>query len=141
MQLVDGRFVYAASDLNNYLECEYLTQLDRLVALGQKDAPEHDDPQTQLLARKGDEHERRYLDSLRDGRDGVTVLDRPEHTLCGFETAQAQTISHAARRRAHLPSHVLRRRVSRPSGFSAPHRRTVRAVAVELRGHRHETRR
>lgn len=93
MQLVDGRFVYAASDLNNYLECEYLTQLDRLVALGQKDAPEHDDPQTQLLARKGDEHERRYLDSLRDGRDGVTVLDRPEHTLCGFETAQAQTIA------------------------------------------------
>ncbi|HEV3154877.1 MAG TPA: TM0106 family RecB-like putative nuclease [Candidatus Baltobacteraceae bacterium] len=94
MQQIDGRFVYAASDLNNYLECGQLTHLDRQVASGALSAPQRDDPTAELIARKGDEHERRYLAEL-DARYGgrVTVLQRPEHSVAGFEAAQMQTIA------------------------------------------------
>lgn len=93
MQQIDGRFIYAASDLNNYLECAHLTQLDRLVAEGQVHAPDRDDPAAELLARKGDEHEQRYLAKLKDGSHGVTAFERPAHSVAGFERAQAQTIA------------------------------------------------
>jgi predicted RecB family nuclease len=95
MQQIEGRFVYAASDLNNFLECEHLTALDRLVALGRKAAPERDDPQAELLARKGDEHEKRYLETLRDSRaSGVTEFLRPQdRSFAGFEAAQQETIA------------------------------------------------
>jgi predicted RecB family nuclease len=94
MQRIDGRFVYAASDLNNFLECEHLTELDRLVALGEKAAPERDDPQADLIARKGDEHEKRYLATLRDSMPGaLTEFGRPEHSVAGFEAAAQETIA------------------------------------------------
>src|SRR5689334_12996791 len=92
MQRIDGRFVYAASDLNNFLECAHLTQLDRLVALGEATAPQRDDPQAELIARKGDEHEQRYLGGLR-AHGGVTEFDRPEHSLTGFEAAAQASIA------------------------------------------------
>src|SRR5579884_307783 len=94
MQRIDGRFVYAASDLNNFLECEHLTELDRLVALGEKTAPVREDPQAELIARKGDEHEKRYLAALRESSvGGVTEFLRPEHSWSGFEAAAQETIA------------------------------------------------
>jgi predicted RecB family nuclease len=94
MQNVDGRLVYSASDLNNYLECTYLTELDRLVALGEKHAPDHDDPQAELIARKGDEHERRYLGHLHQRYAGaLTTLARPEKSIIAFEAAQVASIA------------------------------------------------
>src|SRR5579884_2836816 len=94
MQRIDGRFIYAASDLNNYLECGHLTELDRLVALGEVSAPQQDDPQVELISRKGDEHEKRYLGQLRERyAGGVTAFERPEHSVAGFEAAEAQTIA------------------------------------------------
>src|SRR5579884_3388185 len=94
MQRIDGRFIYAASDLNNFLECGYLTELDRLVALGEKTKPQQDDPQVELIARKGDEHERWYLGQLHARYDGgVTEFPRPEHSIAGFEAAEAQTVA------------------------------------------------
>jgi uncharacterized protein len=93
MQRLDGRFIYAASDLNNFLECGYLTELDRLVALGETPPPQHEDPQAELIARKGDEHEQRYLAQLRETRPGgVTAFERPEHSLAGFAAAETATI-------------------------------------------------
>lgn len=95
MQRIDGRFIYAASDLNNYLECSYLTDLDRLVALGEKDAPVRDDAGVELIARKGDEHEKRYFEQLRQRyRSGVTAFDeRPERSIEGFRNAEAATVA------------------------------------------------
>jgi uncharacterized protein len=93
MQRIDGRFVYAASDLNNFLECEHLTELDRLVALGELAPPQRDDAQAELIARKGDEHERRHLAALREHPAGVTELLRPAHSLDGFEAAAQETIA------------------------------------------------
>jgi uncharacterized protein len=93
MQQLDGRYIYAASDLNNFLECTYLTELDRLVARGEKAAPERDDASVELIARKGDEHEQRYLRHLRDVHERITEFERPEHSRAGFEAAQAETIA------------------------------------------------
>jgi uncharacterized protein len=94
MQRLDGRFIYAASDLNNFLECGHLTELDRLVALGERTVPQREDPQAELIARKGDEHEKRYLAHLRETQaGGVTTFERPEHSLAGFAAAEADTIA------------------------------------------------
>ncbi|HZT11280.1 MAG TPA: TM0106 family RecB-like putative nuclease, partial [Candidatus Baltobacteraceae bacterium] len=93
MQQIDGRFVYAASDLTNYLECVYLTHLDREVAQGLRAAPERDDPSTELLARKGDEHERRYLQALTQSGGEIAAFERPGHSLEAIEQAQRESIA------------------------------------------------
>ena len=61
MQRLEERPIYAASDLNDYLECKRLTQLEGLVARRRLVRPAADDPQAELLRRKGEEHERTYL--------------------------------------------------------------------------------
>lgn len=94
MQLVDGRFVYSASDLNNFLECEQLSSLDRSAALGERMRPDDKDPMTLLIARKGEEHEQRYLERLlSNSGSGVAIVERPPHaTVSALESAQRQTI-------------------------------------------------
>ena len=94
MQIADGRFVYAASDLNNYLECAHLTELDRLVALGERARPARDET-VELIARKGDEHERRHLERLRaQNADGLVAFeDRAENTLSGLKAAETRTVA------------------------------------------------
>ena len=93
MQRIDGHFVFSASDLNNFLECRHLTDLDRLVALGEKVRPSETDPMTALIARKGEEHERRYLDRLLELNGGVEVFARPaDNTAAGLREAEARTI-------------------------------------------------
>ena len=94
MQRIDGVAVYSASDLNNFLECRHLTELDRLVALGEKQRPTEVDPMTALIARKGEEHERHYLERLLAELQGeVEVIDRPaEHTIAGLREAEARTV-------------------------------------------------
>jgi uncharacterized protein len=64
MQLRDRSFVFSPSDLNGFLECEHLTALELAVARGQLVRPERDDPQGDLIRRKGEEHEAAYLATL-----------------------------------------------------------------------------
>ncbi len=74
MQQRDGSFLFSPSDLNHFLECEHLTALDLEVARGELARPALDDPQRDLIARKGDEHEAQYLASLRaDGENIATI--------------------------------------------------------------------
>ncbi len=93
MELVDGTLVFSASDLINHLECPHLTQLDIEVALGRIDLTETRSDTTELVARKGDEHERDYLVQLRyDGREVVEIKSEPglEGTRAGArETVEA----------------------------------------------------
>jgi len=77
MQALNGRLVLSPSDLNDYVECPHLTTLALEVARGTRPRPfvlnEHGD----LLRRKGEEHERAYLERLRaDGREVVNVIGR-----------------------------------------------------------------
>ena len=99
MQTLDGRLVYSASDLNNFSECVHLTSLDRGVAAGRGVRPDRDDPTAELLAHKGEAHERRYFEHLREthGDDIVAFENRPIATRAGYEAAEAETVAAMAR--------------------------------------------
>ncbi len=74
MQVIDGAFVFSATDLNNYLACEHLTALDRAVLRDELTRPAKRPSQAGLLAELGEQHERAYLERLRaEGRTVVTI--------------------------------------------------------------------
>ncbi|PYN24817.1 MAG: nuclease [Candidatus Rokuibacteriota bacterium] len=89
MQKVGGRITLSPSDLNDYLECPHLTTLALEVARGERARPFVADEHAELLRRKGELHERAYLDRLRaDGRQIVEIaLGEP----WDFEAAARQT--------------------------------------------------
>ena len=55
---------FSASDLNDFLECEHLTQLELAVVRGDLQRPNTVNPSADLVRRKGIEHEAAYLQSL-----------------------------------------------------------------------------
>ena len=74
MQRIDGRAVYAATDLVAYLACEHLTQLERASLAGLVARPMRDDPELDVIRRRGFQHEKRYLAELAAaGREAVTI--------------------------------------------------------------------
>jgi predicted RecB family nuclease len=86
VKLRDGRINLSPSDLANYLACRHLTTLELQVAHEQLERPYRHNPHADLIRRKGDEHEARYLASLGDGV--LTVGDPRE---IGWEAATAAT--------------------------------------------------
>jgi predicted RecB family nuclease len=93
MQRLEGRLVYAASDLNDYLECKRLAELEALVARAKLVRPDSDDPQAELLRRKGDDHERRYLERMRRLYPGEVVeFKRAESGIAAYERAERDTL-------------------------------------------------
>src|SRR5262245_1039995 len=75
MQALNGRLVLSPSDLNDHVECPHLTTLALEVARGARRRPFVPDEHGELLRRKGDEHERAYLEKLRaEGREIVNVV-------------------------------------------------------------------
>ena len=93
MQIIDGRFVHSASDLNDYLQCKRLTELEALVARGEQVAPKVDDPRGDLIRKKGIEHEERHLERLRGmhGSDGVVAFERAQNTFEALYDAERRT--------------------------------------------------
>ncbi len=91
MELVDGTLIFSASDLINHLECPHLTQLDIQVALGRLDLTETRSDTTELVARKGDEHEREYLAQLRSGGCEMVEIEA-DRSLEGTRQAATHTI-------------------------------------------------
>jgi predicted RecB family nuclease len=94
VQRVGERLVFSASDLNNFLECAHLSELDRRAASGELRRP---DPSASaaLIAAKGESHERRYLERLKRafGAGVVEFPDRPASTVEGLEEAEARTVA------------------------------------------------
>ena len=74
MQLIDGRPVYAATDLVAYLACEHLTQLERSALAGLVHRPMRVDPELDIIRKRGFAHEARFLaDLAAAGRRAVKV--------------------------------------------------------------------
>jgi predicted RecB family nuclease len=74
MDRIDGRPVYSATDLVAYLACEHLTQLERAALAGLVKRPIRDDPELDIIRKRGFEHEARYLAGLQNaGRKAVTI--------------------------------------------------------------------
>src|SRR3954451_21720531 len=91
MQLIDDRLILSASDLINYLECAHLTRLDLDVVRGEIVLEETRTDAADLVARKGDEHEQAYLESLRAaGRDVVEIAGEPG--LDGLQRGAGRTL-------------------------------------------------
>jgi uncharacterized protein len=74
VQEIDGRPVYAATDLIAYLACEHLTGLERAALAGLVHRPMRDDPELDIIRKRGFDHERRFLDELvGEGRSAVRI--------------------------------------------------------------------
>ncbi len=74
MDRIDGRPVYSATDLVAFLACEHLTQLERAAVAGLVERPIRDDPELDVIRKRGFEHEARYLADLRvEGRHPVEI--------------------------------------------------------------------
>jgi uncharacterized protein len=74
VQQRDGQILFSPSDLNAFLECEHLTQLEVAVVRGEIERPAAENPQADLVKRKGDEHEAAYFaELLAAGREVVTI--------------------------------------------------------------------
>src|SRR5215207_8112822 len=75
MRLTD-HLSLSPSDVTAFLACEHLTTLSLAHARGKVERPNVENEQAELIFRKGLEHERAYLESLR--AQGLTVLEIPE---------------------------------------------------------------
>lgn len=76
------------SDLNRWVECEHLLQLELAARRGERARLNQRSEQADLIAAKGDAHERQYLDSLRSRGLAIVEIDQS----LSFENAAAQTI-------------------------------------------------
>jgi len=78
MQLIDGQPVFAATDLVGFLACEHLVGLELAALAGLVAKPERLDPELDLIAKRGEEHERRYLAGLEaEGRRVARIAQDP----------------------------------------------------------------
>ncbi|HSF03849.1 MAG TPA: TM0106 family RecB-like putative nuclease, partial [Solirubrobacterales bacterium] len=73
MDRIDGRPVYSATDLVAYLACEHLTNLELAALAGLVERPIRDDPELDIIRRRGFEHEKRFLQELR--AQGRTIVE------------------------------------------------------------------
>src|SRR5437879_5126329 len=89
MYRVGAHIALSPSDLNDYVECPHLTTLALEVARGERARPFVADDHAELLRRKGEQHERAYLERLRaEGRQIVEItLGEP----WDFDAAARQT--------------------------------------------------
>ncbi|HUG42469.1 MAG TPA: TM0106 family RecB-like putative nuclease [Longimicrobiales bacterium] len=77
-----SRLYFSATDLSSYLGCPHLTLLDRAVQRGELGRPrKYEDPGLEVLKKRGEEHERSYLERLRAGGKRVAVVDEPPEHL------------------------------------------------------------
>lgn len=92
MQLLKDQLWFSPSDLNAFLACEHLTRLDLTVVRGELAKPVFENPEAELIKRKGDEHEASYLASLRER--GLQV----DEVVFDFDWAAAAEATSAALR-------------------------------------------
>ena len=78
MQDLDGQTVYSATDLVGYLACEHLTALEEAAVRNLVERPKRDDPELDVIRRRGEEHEASYLAELRSEGRSVTTIERIE---------------------------------------------------------------
>ncbi len=89
MRPVEGTLRLSASDLAKYLGCRFLTVLDRAAAEGRIEPMKWRDPRLEVLQERGFEHERSYLEYLKQNGKSVFHVEAGDD----FETAYERTVS------------------------------------------------
>ena len=74
MQFLGDRLFCSPSDLGNFVACEHLTQLDLAVARGEETRPSFGNAYADMIKRKGEEHERGFLEALSAAGHVVTKV-------------------------------------------------------------------
>jgi uncharacterized protein len=88
LQKIADTIVFSATDLNNALACAHLTTLNLAALNGRIEKPTQRPAEAELLARLGEEHERRYLATLTaEFGQAVVTIDRSD----GVEAAARAT--------------------------------------------------
>ena len=95
MQLIVAQPVFAATDLVGFLACEHLVGLELAALAGLVAKPARLDPEIDLIARRGVEHEVRYLAGLEAAGRHVTRIDPGEHDVAPEQ--RLANLWHAAR--------------------------------------------
>ena len=83
MQLIGGDPVFAATDLVGFLACEHLVGLELAAMAGLVERPIRLDPEIDLIAKRGVEHEARYLAGLESDGRRVTRMDLADRDVPG----------------------------------------------------------
>jgi len=76
LQLIDGQPVFSATDLVGFLACEHLTALERAALNGLVERPNRPDPELDVIRRRGEQHEARYLAELQADNPHVVTIER-----------------------------------------------------------------
>jgi len=90
MERPGNQLLCSPLDLAGFVACEHLTQLDLAVTLGEGTRPLFENAYADLLRRKGEQHERTYLEELRAAGQGITQVGLGEGR--GFEAAARATV-------------------------------------------------
>jgi predicted RecB family nuclease len=88
MQRLADILIFSPSDLNHFLECEYLTRLDMDVANGRA-LEKHRPAEADLLAAKGESHERLHLARFREQGRRVAEIPDPGASVDWMAAADA----------------------------------------------------
>jgi predicted RecB family nuclease len=132
----------SATDLVGHLNCRHLTQLDLAVVAGELSKPKLWDPLLEVLAERGAQHEKGYIDHLKAAGfqvavvDGIGIDDKTVAETVKLMKAGAPIIAQAALRNGHWAGRAdILRRVETPSQLGAWSYEPVDAkLARETRG-------
>lgn len=96
MKFIDGRPVYSATDLVGFLACEHLTNLERAALQGLVKRPMRVDAELDRIAKRGTQHEQRFLGDLR--AEGLSITEiQPDGSISDrgeqLRDAAAQTLA------------------------------------------------
>jgi predicted RecB family nuclease len=90
----DGTLVVSATDLVGFLECDHLVTLEELRAHGVLERPYREDPQLDLVRRRGFDHEQAYIAQLEAaGRTVVEMQLRDPRTPDELRAAEEETLA------------------------------------------------
>lgn len=84
MHLSGSRFIYSATDVSGHLACAHLTSLNQRKAAGGPEPPYFTDPGTEVLRRRGQEHEQAIVDRFE--AEDLEVVRGPE---CGWDAGRS----------------------------------------------------
>ena len=137
MQRHGNQLLYSPSDLGNFVACEHLTQLEIAAVLGESTRPYFSNAYVDLIARKGEEHEKNFLEALRaEGHEVAEVGLGDDRSFA----AAAETTAAAMRAGAKYiyQAVFLERRLAWDRRFLGTNRSTLCAGQLELSGPRYQ---
>jgi uncharacterized protein len=92
VQLLDGQLILSAGDLVGFSECRHLAHLERERAHGRFRGALTRDETADLVARKGEEHERAHLQRLREAGLAVEEIELDRGSVAGLRAAAEGTL-------------------------------------------------